>query len=97
MASSETWARRVAEWRASGKTAEAFASGRGFAGNTLRWWASRLGRRAPAIVQVVRAAPPPRDAALELAVGDVRVLVRAGFDRALLAEVLGVLRERAES
>lgn len=94
MASSETWAKRVAEWRASGQSAGDFSAGRGFAGSTLRWWASQLGRRTPAIVQVVRTAPA-RDATLELAVGEVRVLVRAGFDRALLAEVLDVLRQRA--
>ena len=96
MASSEIWAKRVAAWRASGQTADEYAAGRGFAGSTLRWWASHLGRRTPAIVQVVRATPA-RDAAIELAVGDVRVLVRAGFDRALLAEVLDVLREKAAS
>ena len=96
MASSETWAKRVSEWRASGKTAADFAAGRGFAGSTLRWWASHHGRRTHALVQVLRAAPT-RDAALELAVGDVRVLVHAGFDRALLAEVLDVLREKAAS
>lgn len=95
MASSEIWAKRVAGWRASGRTADEYAAGRGFAGSTLRWWSSHLGRT-PAIVQVVRAAPA-RDAALELAVGDVRVLVRSGFDRALLAEVLDVLREKAST
>ena len=95
MTSSETWSRRVAEWRVSGKTADEFSAGRGFAGSTLRWWASRLGRERAAMVQVVRAAPSPlRDACLELAVGQVRVLVRAGFDRALLHEVLGVLGAR---
>lgn len=96
MASSEIWDKRVAAWRASGKTADEYAAGRGFAGSTLRWWASHLGRRTPAIVQVVRTAPA-RDAALELSVGDVRVPVRAGFDRALLADVLEVLREKAAS
>ena len=96
MASSEIWAKRVAAWRASGQTADAFAAGHGFAGSTLRWWASHAGRRKAAIVQVVRAAPAC-DAALELAVGDVRVLVRTGFDRALLGEVLDVLREKASA
>lgn len=94
MASSEIWAKRVAGWRASGRTAEEYAAGRGFAGSTLRWWASHLGRRTPAIVQVVRSTSA-RDAGIELAVGDVRVVVHTGFDRALLGEVLDVLREKA--
>ena len=87
----------MAAWRASGQTADEYAAGRGFAGSTLRWWASRLGRRGPALVRVVPVATPARDATLELAVGDVRVLVCGGFDRVLLAEVLGVLRSKAGS
>jgi hypothetical protein len=39
-----TWRSRVAAWRASGKTAEEFSAGQGFAAGTLRWWSSRLGR-----------------------------------------------------
>ena len=94
----ETWAQRVAEWRASGQTAHEFASGRGFAGSTLRWWSSRLGRQTPGFVRVVAASDAPRGAgSIELEVGKVRVHVRAGFDRALLAEVLEVLREGAAS
>jgi len=97
MASSEIWAKRVAAWRASGQSADEYAAGRGFAGSTLRWWSSHLGRRGPALVRVVPIAERPRDATLELSVGDVRVLVRADFDRGLLAEVLDVLREKAAS
>lgn len=36
------WAGRVQDWRASGKTAEAFAAGQPFEPSTLRYWASRL-------------------------------------------------------
>lgn len=97
MARSETWAKRVAEWRASGQTADTFAAGRGFAGSTLRWWASHLGRRQPALVRVVPASEAARDASIELHVGSVRVVVRRGFDRALLADVLAVVREKASS
>lgn len=39
-----TWRSRVAAWRASGKTAEEFSAGQGFAAGTLHWWSSRLGR-----------------------------------------------------
>ena len=98
MASSETWAKRVAAWRASGRTADTFAAGHGFAGSTLRWWASRLGQRGPALVRVVPVTSPAvGEAVVELGVGGVRVFVRTGFDRALLVEVLDVLREKAAS
>lgn len=99
----ETWAQRVAEWRASGQTAGEFAAGRGFAASTLRWWSSRLRRQTPGLVRVVAASDSPRGAgsrgagSIELEVGEVRVHVRAGFDRALLAEVLEVLREEVAS
>jgi hypothetical protein len=90
MANASTWAKRVSAWRSSGQTADAFASGRGFAGGTLRWWASRLARRPPALVRVV-AAPSP---SVELEVGGVSVRVRPGFDGALLSQVLDVLAAR---
>ena len=99
MADAATWARRVAKWQASGRTAGEFAEGREFAASTLRWWSSELRRRkAGAFVRVVTAPiAAERDAALELEVGDVRVLVRPAFDRALLADVLAVLRAGARS
>lgn len=96
MADSKTWAKRVAAWRASGETAAVFSSRDGYAPSTLRWWASRLGRREAAFVRVVTTpAPPPAahgDRAIELEVAGVRLLVRAGFDRSALADVLEVLR-----
>lgn len=98
MAAAKTWAKRVASWRASGQTADAFAAGRGFAASTLRWWGSRLGRRDSGFVQVVTApVAVARDGVVELDVGGVRVLVRVGFDRAVLAAVLDVLRDGATS
>lgn len=97
MASSEIWAKRVAAWRASGRTADKYAAGRGFAGSTLRWWSSHLGTRGPALVRVVPVVERPRDSTLELAVGHVRMLVRTGFDRALLAEVEAIIGKRRVS
>lgn len=41
------WAERVRDWRASGKTADAFADGQQFEASTLRYWASRLKASAP--------------------------------------------------
>jgi hypothetical protein len=96
MANASTWAKRVSAWRSSGQTADAFASGRGFAGGTLRWWASRLARRPPALVRVVAAPSPstPSAPSVELEVGGVSVRVRPGFDGALLGQVLDVLAAR---
>jgi hypothetical protein len=53
-ASREEWVRRVAEWRASGETAESFATARGWSARTLSWWAS-VGHRK----QQATPAPPP--------------------------------------
>jgi hypothetical protein len=98
MADAKTWAKRVAEWRASGESASVFAAGRGFAPATLRWWASRGPRRDAGLVRVVT--PPPstvvaraRETAIEIEIAGARVLVTSGFDRAALADVLAALRE----
>lgn len=54
------WTDRVREWRASGKSAEAFAEGRQFEASTLRYWASRLKLSAPpTTTEVAPAAPKP--------------------------------------
>ena len=104
------WQKRVARWRTSGETAEAFSAREGFAANTLRWWSSRLGRvkTAPAgveMVQVVRvpsvAAAPPRPAAgavvVELLDARARITVDAGVDAATLRTVLAALGVRGAS
>jgi hypothetical protein len=41
------WSERVAAWRASGKSAVAFAAEHGVAEATLRWWARQLRGPAP--------------------------------------------------
>jgi hypothetical protein len=61
------WAERVRDWRASGKTAEAFADGQQFEASTLRYWASRLKTAAP---------PPPAEAAASKKVAMARVVRR---------------------
>jgi hypothetical protein len=96
-ATAVVWQERVAEWRASGETAEEFARGRGYAATTLRWWSSRLRRETlvpPGFVRLVpRAALPAEPAsALVVEVGDARIRVTRGFDPALSARVVAALR-----
>jgi hypothetical protein len=38
------WARRVAEWKSSGLTSEAYCAGRDFTAGGLRHWSHRLGK-----------------------------------------------------
>ena len=94
----EIWKKRVASWRASGKTAEKYSAGRGWAAGTLLWWSSRLGREAapPAvrIAQLVRS-PAPRSIGqpvgtivIELLDARVRITVDTGVDRDTLTAVL---------
>ncbi len=96
----DEWARRVAEWRASGQTSTAFAEGKAFTASGLRHWAHRLSKEpSPRRLRVVRverqlqAAEPTAsaDTSLVVEVGPARVVVRPGFDRALLAAVLEVV------
>jgi hypothetical protein len=94
------WSERVREWRASSKSAEEFAEGRGFKGSTLRFWASSLrkledgprGERHAGVrlLRVVRKASPS-DSSIEVAVGAARVVVRPGFDAVLLRQLVEAL------
>lgn len=98
----ETWKKRVASWRASGETAEAFSEGRPWSPKTLRWWSSRLrGAQVstPPIVrvaQLVRASGPvERERAgsivVEVLDAGLRITIEAGAERDTVAAVLGVL------
>lgn len=90
------WAARVEAWRASGQTAPEFASGKGFAPSTLRFWSSKLKRQraeiAPAIVfaRVERTEPVRRPAVVFL--GDGRIDVFADTDEEALGKAVRALR-----
>jgi hypothetical protein len=100
-ATESKWAERVREWKAGKRTAQEFAEGQGFKASTLTYWASRLRQStvpsaAPAkrprrvrMVQVTRA--PRGDDTVVVVVGAARVVVRPGFDGALLREVVRAL------
>ena len=54
----EAWSSRVADWRASGKTAAAFSARHGLSANSLRWWASRLQRKGTVVPDAIVVAAP---------------------------------------
>jgi hypothetical protein len=101
------WTERVRAWRASGKSAEAFAADQDFQASTLRFWASRLKAQAAelkpstsspvAMARVVRQQARPATASIEtgaelaIVIGGARVTVSRGFDAALLREVVAAL------
>lgn len=93
------WVGRVREWKDSGLTAKAYASGKDFKASTLTYWASLLRRKPVAdaegaspirMVRVV-AAPAARAETLVVKVGEAQVVVGAGFDGGLLREVVAAL------
>ena len=104
----ETWARRVEAWRASGKRAEDFSRHEGYAASTLRWWSSKLKHELPPapevrLARVVRTAvpaPAPTPSvtqpaaviAIDLTATGARIAVGRGADRETLAMVLDVIR-----
>jgi hypothetical protein len=96
------WSERVREWKASGRTAKEYAAGREFKASTLVYWASclrtgtggapRAQKREPR-VRMVRVVPTRVrvDDTIVVAIGPARVAVRAGFDSALLRQVVRAL------
>jgi hypothetical protein len=105
MTETETkWSERVGAWKASGRTAKEFAEGCDFKPSTLVYWASclrtgiggapRAKKREPRVrmARVVPASARAEDA-IVIAVGTARVAVRAGFDPALLRQVVRALGE----
>lgn len=98
------WSERVQAWRASGKTADEYASAFEFQASTLRYWASRLKTESaekPAVIArvvrrqsralVVEGGDAGVQAEVEVAVGEARIIVRRGFDAELLRQVAAAL------
>jgi transposase len=108
MSKAETWAKRVAEWQASGQSSTAYCEGQEFTAGGLRHWAHRLRTRAaqaearPTVrmLRVERVARPAEPAGsmtvvsgVAVRVGRFAVVVERDFDRATLAAVLAVVAE----
>lgn len=96
------WAERVLGWKSSGQSAEEYGAGLGVKPATLRWWSSRLKRdmkgdggaaseRGIRMVRVVAKAKSAATGTVMVRVGAAQVEVRAGFDHALLRELVEAL------
>jgi len=111
MADVEAWAKRVAEWRASGLTAKDFCAKHDLQLSSLRYWTYRLRAAVkPSETTAVRLLPvaiKPQDApqsipqaephkpALTVELGAARIVVPVGVDRTTLKTVLDALGEHA--
>lgn len=95
MTNTDEWKKHVAEWRASGLSAEEFSKEHGLSKTRLWAWSSRL-RKAERIAaggvplaRVIRQTSPERnEGSVTVELHGARVVVRAGVDRATLATVL---------
>ena len=97
------WEERVRAWQASGVSARKFAESSGISVSSLRYWTYRLKKTdgVPRVLRLVpktavpeapaETAPVPAASRLTVEVGAARVVVQSGFDRLLLAEVVGTL------
>ena len=93
------WRRWIALWRTSGLSVRAFCDRHGLATPSFYAWRRILHQRAAdtptfVAVQVVPDATPAQATALEVVLGDGRVVrVAPGFDDATLRRLLAVLQE----
>jgi hypothetical protein len=86
MATRDTWAARVRDWKRSGLTADDYAEREGLKAGTLKWWSSQLNRfttanHETAVVEVTVAAGRTESALEVMLAGGVRVAVRSASTR----------------
>lgn len=94
----KVWANRIGEYRQSGLSAREWCRANGVRPDRLKYWLSKVkANEKPDSVdmrwselQVVES-DSLTDAGIAVHVGSARIEVKAGFDRALLAEVLRVV------
>lgn len=100
MATRETWAVRVRDWKRSGLTAAEFGQREGLRPRTLTWWSSELRRSPvalakPPVVEVMVAPRAATASSLEVVLtSGTRVMVPIGFDETTLGRLLTVLEGR---
>lgn len=99
MATRDTWAARVRDWKRSGLTADDYAEREGLKAGTLKWWSSQLNRSPPPttrppVVEVTVAAGRTESALEVMLASGVRVAVPVGFDEGTLVRLLTVLEAR---
>ncbi len=84
--------REVEGWRASGQSAEAYADVRGYSRSSLTSWAAKMRvlvkTKEPTLL---RLEVERQYSDLVVEVGGARIVVRRGFDGALLRDVVGAL------
>jgi hypothetical protein len=103
MTKASEWAERVDAWRRSGQRAAEFCKDREYTAKSLQWWSSHLRHQGPrpaprvagvALARVVRR-PPAMQSSLcspiVVQVGEARVEVASGVDRAALSVVFEAL------
>ena len=102
--SASEWSERVAAWRTSGKSASVFCEEHEYSAKSLQWWSSQLKRRGQLVgsseprvklARVVRSRGQSASTSrsIVISVGEARVEVSSGVDRATLELVLGALHE----
>ena len=98
-----TWRRHIADQPGSGHTVRAYCETHRLRETSFYFWRAEIAKRdreaetqaAPAFVPVaVIDTPAPRDTPIDVCLaGGHRVRVRSGCDRALLADVIRLLRD----
>lgn len=95
MTDAKTWESRVAEWKASGLSAEKFCEGKEFRPHALYSWASELKKKASKAVPLVKVVrplmPTAPQARRHLEVQTARVLIPMELNTALVGEILKAL------
>lgn len=102
----QTWRRHIEQQCASGLTIRVYCAAHQLPESSFYFWRQEIAKRdrksatrpnpAPAFVPVAVIAPPADarpDAPIDIHLDGHRVRVRSGCDRALLADVLAILRQ----
>lgn len=85
--------REVRGWTASGLSAQAYAAERGYSRASLTKWAAEARTTEPTFVRVELVPRAQPEVVVEI--GGARVRVAAGFDAALLRDVVAALASEA--